>query len=184
MFEGASEFTWASSLRSTDGARSSRRTPSRRRNHSHRHSKIPRDNHPGESPAGDKSYNSLFSGGTRARAQRLPLPDGWTAHTSRSGESFYHNATTGHSQWHWPAEQLPPGWDAAVSKSTGAIFYHNIATGHTQYAFPVQKATTSSTTVGPTRSTNAHPSRTPRRRELRPTQSQQTVHSPDINGIM
>jgi hypothetical protein len=161
MFGNASDFAWASSLRSDGRDKGSRANPSRRRDHSARQGKVPRS---------DRGYGGQAA--TRARHQKLSLPHGWTAHTSRSGEAFYHNVATGHTQWHWPTQEpLPHGWEAAVSQSTGAICYHNSATGQTQYEHPVEYAVTA-VTAGTDRPIKAETTRGPRRRELQPTKSQ------------
>ena len=160
----ASGFAWASSLRSA--GRESRGNPSRGRNYdSPRQSETSRID--GEAAAGS------------ARGHRVSLPDGWTAHLSDSGEEFYHNAMTGQSQWQWPTnEPLPSGWEAAVSRSTGAIYYHHTATGHTQYERPAQYDAFSGPAASSSIITNA--TRTPKRRELRPTNSHPNAPSPAL----
>jgi hypothetical protein len=109
----------ASSLRSTgtgSGSPRSRRSPSR--------------------SMGALSAVGRAGGGL----QRMPaVPAGWSAHTSSSGEVYYHNVASGISQWNWP-EELPNGWEAALSKSTGAVYYINTHTFETQYARPIKPA--------------------------------------------
>jgi hypothetical protein len=169
MFGNASDFAWASSLRSAGRDQGSRGSPSRRRNYSVGQSEIPR------------SDGSEYQGRVAAavRSQELTLPHGWTAHTSRSGEAFYHNAAMGYSQWQWPTQEpLPYGWEAALSQSTGVIYYHNTATGRTQYERPVKQVSTATTTGMGTASINAKTTRGPRRRELQPTKSQ-----PSASGL-
>ena len=167
----ASGFAWASSLRSGGRARDSRGDPGRARSYdSLRQSEAPRFD--GEATAG-----SAWAG-----QRPVSLPDGWTAHTSDSGEEFYHNAMTRQSQWQWPTdERLPSGWEAAVSRSTGAIYYHDTATGHTQYERPAQYYGAASPAASPSINASTKTTRTgPRRRELRPTHSHPSAASPAL----
>mmetsp|Transcript_97900 Transcript_97900/g.227007 ORF Transcript_97900/g.227007 Transcript_97900/m.227007 type:complete len:584 (-) Transcript_97900:47-1798(-) len=67
-----------------------------------------------------------------------PLPDGWTEHIDpTSTRPYYHNPTTGVSQWVRPQSgpRLPPGWEKVALKPEGC-YYADVETQVSQWEEP------------------------------------------------
>ncbi|KAF4732447.1 hypothetical protein FOZ63_008603, partial [Perkinsus olseni] len=83
------------------------------------------------------------SGGANARAGQQQLPEGWEELTAEDGTPYYHQLTTGHTQWEPPTEQsgraavdLPEGWEE-FKADDGTPYYYNSTTGVTQWETPM-----------------------------------------------
>ncbi|CAN0103355.1 unnamed protein product, partial [Ectocarpus fasciculatus] len=80
-----------------------------------------------------------------------PLPPGWSAKTTATGNVYYENHVTKTTSWERPAApagpvahasppaSLPPGWSAKTT-STGAVYYENHRTKTTSWERPTAPA--------------------------------------------
>jgi Calpain family cysteine protease/WW domain len=65
---------------------------------------------------------------------------GWTEHVDPStGNTYYANAETGATQWHFPAK-LPKGWGAMNDPASGRVYYIDERTGQTSWDAPASSA--------------------------------------------
>ncbi|KAF4737745.1 E3 ubiquitin- protein ligase, partial [Perkinsus olseni] len=107
-------------------------------------------------PKGAHGEDSVTqSGGANARAAQQQLPEGWEELTAEDGTPYYHQLTTGHTQWEpptgqsvQPAVDLPEGWEE-FKADDGAPYYYNSTTGVTQWETPTASQD-SSEAEGPT----------------------------------
>merc|ERR1719261_718974 len=80
-----------------------------------------------------------------------PLPHGWALLVDpATGQTYYHHAATGVSQWERPedlaapqgeAAGLPAGWACHIDPDSGCPYYRCAATGASQWDPPPCQAT-------------------------------------------
>eukprot|EP00753_Platysulcus_tardus_P014586 PLAT4402.3.p1 GENE.PLAT4402.3~~PLAT4402.3.p1 ORF type:complete len:939 (+),score=346.52 PLAT4402.3:1678-4494(+) len=70
----------------------------------------------------------------------LELPDGWTAHKTDEGKTYYFHEASGKTRWDHPSgvSDLPAGWSEHTNEA-GKTFYYHADSGETRWDKPTEE---------------------------------------------